>query len=87
MKLGLAYLALLNSPVFFELVASSSRKVRGGQWDLGNKYLERVPLPNLVSSVRSDVLDQLFRFGSDIHSGNSVDWTALEKLARTTYGV
>jgi len=87
MKLGLAYLALLNSPVFFELVASTSRKVRGGQWDLGNKYLERVPLPNLVSSVRSDILDQFFRFGSDIHSGNSVDWNAIERVARTTYGV
>jgi hypothetical protein len=86
-KLGLAYLALLNSPVFFELVASNSRKVRGGQWDLGNKYLERVPLPNLLSTDKSELIDQLFRLGSDIHSGNSVDWNSLSKLARKVYGV
>lgn len=86
LKLGLAYLALLNSPLFFELVASTSRKVRGGQWDLGNKYLERVPLPNLLSAEGSPVLDSLFRVGSDIHSGNPVDWEALGKLAETVYG-
>lgn len=87
LKLGLAYLALLNSPVFFELVASNSRKVRGGQWDLGNKYLERVPLPNLVSSMESEILQALFRVGSDIQSGNPVDWDSLGKLAKKAYGV
>jgi len=80
-------LALLNSPVFFELVASNSRKVRGGQWDLGNKYLERVPLPNLLSSTQSEIVERLFRFGSDIHSGNPVDWDSLGKLVGKAYGV
>lgn len=87
LKLGLAYLALLNSPVFFELVASNSRKVRGGQWDLGNKYLERVPVPNLLSSAQSQIVERLFRLGSDIHSGNPVDWDSIEKLAKKAYGV
>jgi hypothetical protein len=87
MKLGLAYLALLNSTVFFELVASNSRKVRGGQWDLGNKYLERVPLPNLLSFTQSEIVDRLFRFGSDIQSGNPVDWDSLGKVVRKAYGV
>jgi len=87
LKLGLAYLALLNSPVFFELVASNSRKVRGGQWDLGNKYLERVPLPNLSSTTTSAILDALFSFGSTIYSGNPVDWGSLGKLAERAYAV
>jgi adenine-specific DNA-methyltransferase len=86
LKLGLSYLALLNSPVFFELVASNSRKVRGGQWDLGNKYLERVPLPNLPSTG-SAILEALFRVGSDIQSGNPIDWDSLANLARKAYGV
>ncbi len=88
LKTGLSYLALLNSPVFFELVASSSsRKVGGGQWDLANKYLERVPLPKLSSSAQSEILESLFRFGSDIQSGNPVDWEALGKVALAAYGV
>jgi len=88
LKTGLSYLALLNSPVFFELVASSSsRKVGGGQWDLANKYLERVPLPKLSSSSQSEILESLFRFGSDIQSGNPVDWEALGRVALAAYGV
>jgi adenine-specific DNA-methyltransferase len=88
LKSGLSYLALLNSPVFFELVASSSsRKVGGGQWDLANKYLERVPLPKLSSSTQSEISEALFRTGSDIQSGNPVDWDALGQLAKKAYGV
>jgi len=86
-KVALAYLALLNSPVFFELVASNSRKVRGGQWDLGNKYLERVPLPNLFSATSSPIAESLFLFGSNIYSGDPVNWDSLRKLAETAYGV
>jgi len=87
LRVGLAYLALLNSPLFFELVASNSRKVRGGQWDLGNKYLTGVPLPNLVSATESAIVDSLFRFGSDIHSGKPVDWDSVTNLAQKAYGV
>lgn len=88
LRLGLSYLALLNSPVFFELVASSSsRKVRGGQWDLASKYLARVPLPKLSSLAQSEILESLFRIGSDIQSGNPVDWDSLGKLAEKAYGV
>jgi len=87
LRLGLAYLALLNSPVFFQLVASNSRKVRGGQWDLGNKYLERVPLPNLFSSTTSPIVESLFSVGSNIYSGNPVDWDSLGRLAERAYGV
>jgi hypothetical protein len=84
----LSYLALLNSPVFFELVASSSsRKVRGGQWDLANKYLECVPLPKLSSLDQSEILESLFRIVSDIQSGNPVDWESLGRLAKKAYGV
>jgi len=86
-KMGLAYLALLNSPTFFELVASSSRKVRGGQWDLGNKYLERVPLPNLVPSTGSPIFESLFRMGAEIHSGGELDWDELTELSKSVYGI
>ena len=88
LRLGLSYLALLNSTVFFELVASSSsRKVRGGQWDLASKYLARVPLPKLSPSGDSEILESLFRTGSDIQSGNPVDWDSLGELAKKAYGV
>jgi hypothetical protein len=88
LKLGLSYLALLNSPVFFELVASSSsRKVGGGQWDLAAKYLNTVPLPKLAYSGESEILESLFRIGSDIQSGNPIDWDSLAKLAKKAYGV
>ncbi len=86
-RLGLAYLALLNSPTFFELVASSSRKVRGGQWDLGNKYLTEVPIPNLASISESEITDSLFRVGSDIHTGENVNWLSLGDLAKQAYGI
>ena len=61
LKLGLSYLALLNSPSFFELVLLGSRKVGGGQWDLANKYLGRVPLPKFSSSTQSEISEVLFR--------------------------
>ncbi len=88
LRMGLSYLALLNSPTFFELVASSSsRKVGGGQWDLANKYLERVPLPKLSASTHSEIVESLFRVGSDLQSGNPVDWDSLGQVARKAYGV
>jgi len=87
LKLGLSYLAILNSPVFFELIASNSRKISGGQWDLSNKYIGGLPLPSLLSVGESDVVHALFRFGSAIQSGNPVDWPSLAKVVRTAYGI
>lgn len=86
-KLGLAYLAILNSPIFFELVGSNSRKVRGGQWDLGNKYLTNVPLPNLARSSNSQLISSLFEYGSALNVGKAVDWSALDKAVLKVYGL
>ncbi|UHC14460.1 N-6 DNA methylase [Methylobacterium currus] len=45
-----AYLAILNSRTFFSLVAEHAPPTGGGQLDMSRRYLERVPIVDLVHS-------------------------------------
>jgi len=64
-KVFLAYVALLNSPIFRDLLAASSNHVGGGQWNLSKRYVRNIPIPNLVESG-IDVLEGLATIGESV---------------------
>lgn len=68
-KLWLAYLALLNSPIFSDLLAASSNHVGGGQWNLSSKFVEPMPLPDLSKNdIDVSVLEEAASIGDRIHT-------------------
>jgi adenine-specific DNA-methyltransferase len=69
----LAYLALLNSDIFSSLLAAHSNHVGGGQWNLSKRFVEKIPLPDLIppaglpaDSIR-DERAALAQLGATIH--------------------
>lgn len=65
--LGLSYLAILNSSLFFRLVSAVSHHVSGGQWDLSKRYVDQLPIPNLFDAGASpDLIEELSQIGRSI---------------------
>jgi adenine-specific DNA-methyltransferase len=65
----LAYLAVVNSPIFSSLLAAHSNHVSGGQWNLSKRFLELVPLPDLdAATVDTDIKIALSEIGARIHA-------------------
>ena len=86
--IGLAYLSILNSKLFTELLAAVSNHVGGGQWNLSKKFVKDIPLPDLTKKdFNPELINELASFGKQIHSGKFSDETELEKLVKTIYQV
>jgi adenine-specific DNA-methyltransferase len=79
----LAYLAVVNSTVFDELLASFCPSVRGGQYNLTRQFIERVPLPQLT---RDDVR-ALSKIGRAIAAGRRYNANAQRDFTLRAYGV
>ncbi len=63
----MAYLAILNSELFSELLAASSSSMAGGQWNLSTRYVQNIPLPKLSDyGSNSDVVPRLAKIGQAI---------------------
>lgn len=87
-EVGLAYLAILNSSLFSKLLSASSNHVGGGQWNLSKKFVDQIPLPNLLSEdVASDTLEGLAEIGKKIHSGEAFDTLEREEFVNAAYGL
>lgn len=87
---SLAYLAILNSRLFSELLSATSNNVGGGQWNLSTKFVDMIAIPDLMGSgIRSSIIATLCDIGEQIHSGKmeSVDRELLEESVRVLYGV
>lgn len=70
-KIGYAYLAILNSDVFSQLLAASSTHVSGGQWALTKQYIENIALPDLFRvNTNSTLIEGLFSVGKYIFNGD-----------------
>jgi adenine-specific DNA-methyltransferase len=68
-RLALAYLALLNSHLFSELLSATSNHVGGGQWDLSTRFVGKIPISRLDSdTLDQQVLDDLAAEGQRIHA-------------------
>lgn len=87
-EVGLAYLAVLNSCLFSKLLSASSNHVGGGQWNLSKKFVDQIPLPNLLSeNVSPDILARLAEVGGNIHAGVPIDEREREELVEAVYGI
>ncbi len=68
------YLAVFSSNIFDKLLSIYSRQLSGGKWyDLGGKYTNDIPIPNVHSSeVRnSDAYIKLVEIGMELSTGNT----------------
>jgi hypothetical protein len=86
----LAYLTILNSQLFSELLSATSNNVGGGQWNLSKRYVATIAIPDLLNrDSGSGVVERLGEIGEEIRSGrmDTVDRRLLEETVRTLYGV
>jgi hypothetical protein len=74
-----AYLAFLSSTTAFDLLKYVSIQVSGGQWDLSNKYVKNLLIPNLAKLEAAD-LDELIQTGVKIAKGEIENWTHVDKV-------
>lgn len=74
-----AYLAFLSSATAFDLVKYVSIQVSGGQWDLSNKYLKHLLIPNLAKPAAPD-LEELIQTGIKISRGEIENWSYVDKV-------
>lgn len=84
-----AYVALLNSEFFQQVLALYCPRVQGGQFDLSPRYVNNVPIPDLDDDMRvpPDVSESLADLGEMMSRRESVDRSKLEALARVAYGL
>jgi hypothetical protein len=86
---SLAYLAILNSQLFSELLSATSNHVGGGQWNLSTKFVDLIAIPDLtdLDIKHSSVGMALSKIGEHIHSHgmDDVDKELLEEMVRTIY--
>jgi adenine-specific DNA-methyltransferase len=80
----LAYLALLNSSLFDQILSCFCPRVRGGQYNLSTRYVRRVPLPSLVDS---DLRNALSEIGRAIAEGTDYDNQVQDRLVSQAYGL
>lgn len=85
-----AYLALLNSSCFEEVLCLFSIPLQGGQMRLERRFLANVPLPDLCSGsqISHEHFGQLVKFGKAIHAGRLRDvFPDLDCVVRLIYGL
>jgi len=70
----LATLAYLNSEIAADLLQYVSIQVSGGQWDLSNKYVASLPIPNL-SKLTDAEINRLVQIGTRISQGTTESWS------------
>jgi adenine-specific DNA-methyltransferase len=74
-EIYLGMLAFLNSTVFSYLAMYSSVQISGGQFDLSNRYVENLPIPN--PSKNMEAFRNLVDAGTRILRGEKEIWTTL----------
>jgi hypothetical protein len=90
-QIGFAYLAILNSDIFSQLLAASSTHLSGGQWSLTKQYVDNIALPDLfISNSDSALINGLAQIGNSIYEGLPIqdqDVRLHTKLVKQAYGI
>jgi hypothetical protein len=81
-ELMLAYLALINSRVFDELISCFCPRIRGGQYELGYRFMKRIPLPQLADHAACRFLSAI---GRAITNNRTFDSKAQDELVLQSY--
>ncbi|GEM_PF-692327 len=84
-----AYVALLNSQPFRQLLSLNCPRVSGGQFDLSIRYVNNIYLPDLSDNnqVSGQVVEQLSQFGRMIGQGTLVGAQLLSETVANAYGI
>ena len=84
-----AYLAILNSKVFEEIMSLFSVRLQGGQIRLERRFLSQVPLPDVTDEINcpTEIVNDLVDLGKAIHNGKLKNVLAdLDKCVSLLYG-
>lgn len=85
-----AYLAILNSKAFEEIMSLFSVRLQGGQIRLEARFLSQVPLPDVTDdmSCPARIVKDLVHLGKAIHAGNFTTVASdLNKHVSLLYGL
>jgi hypothetical protein len=82
--LMLAYIGLINSSVFDEILSCFCPRVRGGQYNLSHRFIKDVPLPRLANHSARDFLSTI---GRAITNGRNFDSNAQDEIVLHSYGL
>ena len=87
----LAILAILNSRSFVQLLSAHSNNVGGGQWNLSKRFVNPVPVPDILK-LDAGLRDDISRIGQLVHDGglgalSAEDHAELDELVHAAYGL
>jgi len=80
-----AYLALLNHPLTDTLLSGVSNNVSGGQWNLSERYVNHLPLPELQPDT--PLAEVLSGIGSTLAKGDQPDYDLWTRTVYEAYGL
>ena len=89
-QVGPCYVAVFNSRCFEILLSYFAPRVQGGQFDLSPRFVNQVPVPDLVTegSVPSDVVSSLRQAGERILAGQGIDRSGrVDRWVAEAYGL
>jgi adenine-specific DNA-methyltransferase len=87
-RMCLAYLAILNSSIFSELLSATSNHVSGGQWNLSKKFVDNIALPDLSDQrIESSLVDELAQIGDQMCQGVAIDDKKHQELTHRLFSV
>ena len=82
------YLACFSSDVFDILLSIYSKQLAGGKWyDLGNKNIKNIPIPNVnKNNLReSGAYLKLVELGKELESGNSFVKPVIDDILKSYF--
>ncbi len=86
-RFATAYVAVLNAPIIDTLLAGVSNNVGGGQWNLSDRFVTRLPLPDLLAEgVDMGLVGELASIGAAMVHGEAYDRQRHAKLVAGVYG-
>lgn len=86
--LAFAYLAVLNSGIFEQLLALSCPRMAGSQFNLSKRFVSPVFIPDLTDEFTpAHTLTELERAGRTIHEGREVDLQKLDHSVAAAYRI
>jgi methylase of polypeptide subunit release factors len=84
-----AYLALLNSGVFEDLLEGACPRIQGGQFNLSTRFVNRVFLPDLSDDmqVAGEIVEELAEIGRGIQTGIWPNAEDINQFVIRAYGL
>lgn len=84
-----AYVAILNSSAFEVLLSCFCPRVQGGQFNLSDRFIKGVYLPDLTdeNAVVADDVKELEALGRALVNNDRVDFDRLDSIVARSYGI